>query len=140
MRNSSIVYKHAVGNRIIVSDYVIHKFVDKGVRLEPEFFHRERHHLREKGRTRHIGVFAKPRLEPTGNPLSLRHSTDSRRVIHHTLTLSDRELTEQEVTFAWSSSDPIGIAAASVEECRLCGAGGLVCQFDQLVLDFERAQ
>ena len=94
--------------------------MDEGVRLKSERLYRKRHHCRKKGRTGHIGVLSEPRFETASDALGLRHSADTCGMLHHPLAFGDRELTEQEETFARSGGDPVGIAAAGVEKCRLC--------------------
>ena len=61
-------------------------------------------------------------------------------MLHHPLALGDRKLAEQEKPFAGRGGDPVGIAAAGVQERRLRRLGGLLRQLDQLVLDLEWAQ
>src|SRR5881397_1713632 len=62
------------------------------------------------------------------------------RMLHHPLALGDRELAEQKEALARGGGDPVGVAAPGVEERRLRGAGCLLRELDQLVLDLERAQ
>jgi hypothetical protein len=61
-------------------------------------------------------------------------------MLHHSLAFCNGELTEQKETFAWSSGNPIWVATASVEECRLRRSGGFLGELDELVLNLERAQ
>src|SRR5881409_1495413 len=66
--------------------------------------------------------------------------TESKRMLRHPLALGDRELAEQKEALARGGGDPVGVAAPGVEERRLRGAGRLLRELDQLVLDLERAQ
>jgi len=61
-------------------------------------------------------------------------------MFHHALALGHRELPEQEKPLAGRGRDPVGIAAAGVQES---GLRRLRCRFreiDKFVLDLERAQ
>ena len=140
VHDALVVDQHAVGDRVVVADDRVHELVDEGVRLEPERLYRKRHHRREKGRTGHIGVLGEPRFETARDALRLRHSADTGGMLHHPLAFGDRELTEQEEAFARSGGDPVGVAAASIEKCRLCCSRSLLGEFDQLVFNLERAQ
>ena len=73
-------------------------------------------------------------------PLGLRHAADPGGMIHHPLALGDGELAEEEEALARRGGDPVGIAAAGVQERGLRGPRRLLGQLDQLVLDLERAQ
>ena len=70
----------------------------------------------------------------------LWHSADPGRMFHHALALGDGELAKQEKALARRGGNPIGIAAAGIQERGLRGAGGLLGQMDQLVFDLERDQ
>ncbi len=85
-------------------------------------------------------MLGEPCLETSSDSLRLRHSADTGGMLHHPFAFGDRELTQQEEAFARSGGDPVGVAAASIEECRLRRTGGLLGEFNQLVFDLERAQ
>src|SRR5690349_10079829 len=61
-------------------------------------------------------------------------------MVHHALALCDGELTKQKVSFARCGGNPVGIATACVEKCRLCGPRGFLGQPDQLIFDLKRTQ
>ena len=135
-----VVDEHAVGNGIVVADDRVDKLVDEGVGIELEGLDRELDHLGQEGRARHVLVHREPRVEAPRDPAGLRHASDPGAYLHHPLAFEDRELAEQEEALAWRGGDPVGIAAAGIEEGRLRGLGGLLRQAPQLVLDLERAQ
>src|SRR5882762_3697424 len=85
-------------------------------------------------------MLGEPCLETSSDSLRLRHSADTGGMLHHPFAFRDRELTEQEEAFAWSGGDPVGVAAAGIEECRLRRAGGLLGELDQLIFNLERSQ
>jgi hypothetical protein len=114
--------------------------VDEGVRLEPESLHGEGDHRAEERSTGHIEMAGKPSFKPGGDTLLLRHSADSGGMLHRAPALRQGELTEQEEALTWSGGDPVRVSPAGVEEGRLCSLRGFPGEFDQLVLDFKRAQ
>ena len=61
-------------------------------------------------------------------------------MLHHPFAFGDRKLTEQEEAFARSRGNPVRVAAASIEECRLRRARGLLGELDQLIFNLKRAQ
>src|ERR1700759_1091060 len=85
-------------------------------------------------------MFGEPRIEAVGDALSLRHSADTGRMLHHSFAFCDRKLAEQKKTFAWRRRDPVGISTPRVQECRLCRSGVLLGELDQFVFDLKRAQ
>jgi len=60
-------------------------------------------------------------------------------MLQHPLAFGDRKLAQQEETFARSGGDPVGVAAAGVQECRLRRSGGLLGKLDQFVFNLERS-
>ena len=140
MGDALVVHEHAVGHRIVVADDRIDQLVHEGVGLEPEQLHRERHHRRQELSARRLLVLGEVRRQPVGDALSRGHAAEAGRMLHHPLALGDRELAEQKEALARGGGDPIGVAAPGVEERRLRGAGRLLRELDQLVLDLERAQ
>ena len=135
-----VVDQHAVGHRIVVADDRIDELVHECIRLEAECLHREGDHRGEEAGARHLRMFFEPGIEPDRDALRLRHAAEAGGMLHHALALGDRELTEQEKAFARRRGDPIRIAAAGIEECRLRRPRRLLGELDQLVLDFERTQ
>src|SRR5215831_8065227 len=85
-------------------------------------------------------MFGEPRLQTARDALRLRHSAETSGMVHYSLAFADRELAKQEVTLARSGSNPVGVTATGIEECRLCGPRSLPGKLDQLILDFERTQ
>ena len=140
MHDPLVVDQHAVGHRIVVADDGIDELVHEGVGLEFECFRRVWHHRRQERGAGHVGVLRKPRLETGGDTGGLRHSADAGRMLHHALALGNGKLAEQKERFARSGGDPIGIAAARIQERRLRGFRGLLGEIDELILDLERAE
>src|SRR5262249_46529130 len=68
------------------------------------------------------------------------HTPDARGMLHHPLAFGDGELSEQKKALARGGGDPVRVATAGVQECRLRSLGGLFGEVDELVLDLERAQ
>jgi hypothetical protein len=87
-----------------------------------------------------IGIVGEPGLEPAGRAALLRHGGKSRLwIVHGAARLGQPELAEQEVSLARFGCDPVRIAAAGIEQ-GVGGFGGAgLCEFDQAVLDLERA-
>ena len=118
-----VVDQHAIRHRIIVADDRIDKFVDECIGLELEGLDRKLHHRGKKVGARHVRVLRKPCVEARRDALGLRHPADSGGVLHHPLAFGDGELAEQEETFARRGRDPVGIAAAGIQERGLCRPG-----------------
>src|SRR5215468_8565653 len=85
-------------------------------------------------------MFGQPRLQTARDALRLRHPAETSGMLHYSLAFGHRELAKQEVTLARSGSNPVGVTAAGIEECRLCRPRSLPGELDQLILDFERTQ
>ena len=109
------------------------------VGVEVELLDGEPDGLAEERRTGSILVRPQERLEPARDARLVGHSPDVGHV-HDPLALADGELAEEEESLARRGRDPVGIAAAGVQQ----GHGGLLGAFlgerDQLVLDLERAE
>src|SRR5215813_5537558 len=75
-----------------------------------------------------------------GDASCLWHAADAGRVLHHPPALGHGKLAEQKKTLPRRGGNPIGIAAAGIEERRLRGARRLLSETDQLILDLERAE
>ena len=116
------------------------EFVNESVAVKLEFLDGKLGHRGKEAGARHIRMFGEPGLEAGGNAAGLRHSADPGRMLHHTLALGHGELSKQEKSFAWRGSNPVGIAAAGVEEGGLGRPGCRFCQIDQFVLDLEGTQ
>src|SRR6202049_2671314 len=94
--------------------------------VKTEFFDGKLRHFRKETGARHVGMLAEPGLEAGRNAISLRHSSDSGSMLHHTLALGHRKLAEQEKALARCGSNPVRITAAGIEEGSL---GLLGCCF-----------
>src|SRR5690242_1373217 len=140
MRDAFVVDKHPVRDRVVVPDDGVYKLVNERVWFEPEFLHGECHHFLEEGGAGHIGMLGDPRPETRSDALGLRHSANAGRFIHDALALGNGELAKEEVTLTRGRGYPVWITATGVEECRLRGTRGFLGEFDQLVLDLERAE
>ena len=116
------------------------EFVNESISVKAEFLDGELRHRGKETGARHIRMFLEPGLEPAGNAAGLRHSADPGRMLHHARALGQRELAEQEKSLARRGSDPVGIAAAGIQEGGLGRLGRCFCEIDQLVLDLERTQ
>ena len=140
MRNPFVVDEHAIGHWIVITNDGVHQFMDERIGLKPECLHCEGNHRGEEGGTWHLSVLLQPSLEAASDALSLRHSAETGRMLHHTLTFGDGELTEKKVALARSRGDPIGIATAGIQESRLSCSRCLLGEFDEFIFDFERAK
>jgi hypothetical protein len=140
MHDALVVDQHSIGNRVIVADNRIDKFMNECVAIKTEFLDGKLRHFRKEPGAGHVRMLAKPSLEAGRNAIGLRHSADSGRMLHHTLALGHRKLTEQEKPLARCGRNPVRIAAAGIKEGCL---GRLRCclrQVDQFVLDLEWTQ
>src|SRR5690348_6760754 len=82
-------------------------------------------------------MLCEPGVEPVRDAVCLRHSTNSRRPVHHSLALGDGELAEQEEPFTGCRRDPIRISTAGVQEYGLGCPGRFLSQADKFILDLE---
>ena len=62
-------------------------------------------------------MLRKPFVKAAGDALRLRHTAETRRVLHYTFALRNCKLAEEKIALAWSGRDPIRVAAAGIEEC-----------------------
>ena len=108
--------------------------------VEAELLDGKRRHRRKEIGAGHIRMFREPGLEPAGDAAGLWHSTDPGGMLHHAFALGHRELPKQEKSLAGRGRDPVGIAAAGVQESGLSGFGCCLGEIDQFVLDFERTE
>jgi len=134
-----VVDQHAVGDRVVVADDRVDEFVNEGVGLEAELLDGELRHFGKEAGARHVRMLRKPRGEPGGDAAGLRHAADAGWMLHHPLALGQRELSEEEEALTGGGGDPVGIAAASIEEGGLGRPGGGFGEIDQFILDLERA-
>ena len=116
-----VMDEHTVRHGIVVADDRVDKFVNEGIALERELRDREVDHLSQQGGAEHVAVLGKPRVEARSNAVLLWHSAQSRLDVHDTSGFGKGELAEQEEAVTWLGCDPVGIASASVQECRLRG-------------------
>src|SRR6476661_9814385 len=114
--------------------------MDECVWIEFERLRRKLHHRGKERGAGHVRLFCEPRLESPCYTFCLWHSAYPGRMLHHAFALGDSELAKQEETLARRCGDPIGIAAAGIQECGLSSPGCLLRQTDQFILDLEWAQ
>ena len=133
------VSEHPVGRGVLVADDRVGKFVNEGIRVEPQLLDAVIHGFAQELDARPVWIPPHPGIKARGNAVLLGHPGQVEQV-QRAFGFLDRELAEREEGFARGGGGPVGIAPSGVEEERRIARRGFLGGGDEKILQFERAE